>query len=133
MRANGASDIAQAVVLIVEDEFFVRFEIANYLRDAGYIVVEAASAQGALAICRDQMPVHVLITDIQLNDPSLSGWDVADGFRAVRKDIPVIYTSGNTSDRTRSVPDSLFFNKPYRPAEVLSACQQFIAAGGSPE
>jgi hypothetical protein len=36
--------------------------------------------------------------------------------------MPVIYTSGNSADRSRSVQDSLFFEKPYDAAEVVEAC-----------
>jgi CheY-like chemotaxis protein len=81
-------------------------------------------------MCREGPAIDVLITDIQLNE-SGTGWDIAEAFRASSKNIPVIYTSGTASDRTRSVPNSLFFNKPYQPAEVLQACQQLIASNGS--
>jgi hypothetical protein len=37
------------------------------LRDAGWVVMEAATSDDALAMCRDGVAVHVLITDIQLN------------------------------------------------------------------
>jgi CheY-like chemotaxis protein len=83
-----------------------------------------------MAFCHDGKPVHVLITDIHLNDTA-DGWDVAEAFRAARDDIPVIYTSGNAHDQTRSVPNSLFFNKPYRPAEVVRACRQLVESHGS--
>src|SRR5437016_803541 len=39
--ANGAR---AAVVLVVEDEFLIRSDIAEHLREAGYTVVETASA-----------------------------------------------------------------------------------------
>jgi len=36
--------------LVVEDEILVRLAIANYLRDAGYSIVEAADAIEALGV-----------------------------------------------------------------------------------
>jgi hypothetical protein len=30
-------------------------------------------------------------------------------------------------DEKQSVPDSLFFIKPYRPAEVVSKCKELVA------
>ena len=39
--ANGAHALA---VLVVEDDFFVRYDIAGCLREAGYAVVETGSA-----------------------------------------------------------------------------------------
>jgi len=65
--------------------------------------------------------VDVVFTDIQLAGV-LSGWDVAEQFRAVRTDMPIIYTSGNLVDRDRRVIGSLFFEKPYRADVIVEAC-----------
>jgi CheY-like chemotaxis protein len=122
-------EIGAAVVLVVEDELFLRCDLADYLREAGCVVMEAASADHAMAVCKDGAALHILITDIQLNG-SASGWDVAEAFRAVRSDVAVIYTSADAHDRVRSVPNSLHFNKPYRPSDVVRACDQLMAARG---
>ena len=42
--ANGAHALA---VLVVEDDFFVRYDIAGCLREAGYAVVETGTAAEA--------------------------------------------------------------------------------------
>jgi CheY-like chemotaxis protein len=127
MDGARAKEIQPPVVLIVEDEVILRWQLADCFREAGCIVMEAASAKDAMALCDDGLAVHVLITDIQLNG-SGSGWDVAEAFRALWQNIPVIYMSGNASDRTRSVSNSLFFDKPYRSSEVVKASQLLIAA-----
>lgn len=114
------------IALIVEDEVFLRWELADCLQGAGWIVVEAASMDQALKISRQGPFIDVLITDIYLNG-SGSGWDIAEIFRASSNNIPVVYTSGNSADRTRAVSNSVFFNKPYRSEEVLQACQQLIS------
>ena len=62
-------------ILAVEDEFFVRQDIASFFQDAGWVVVEAESGYRAIAICRSDMPIDVLFTDIQL-----IGWEVAEAF-----------------------------------------------------
>lgn len=56
----------------------------------------------------------------------LSGWDVAEQFRAVRADVPIIYASGNSINRSRAVAGSLFFEKPYRPADLVEACRRLV-------
>jgi CheY-like chemotaxis protein len=122
-----AKQIKPPVVLIVEDEWFIRSNLAECFRNAGYIVVEAANAGHAMAVCHDGMQIHVLITDIHLDD-NASGWDVAQRFRAIQNTLPVIYTSGNIHDRARSVPNSLFFNKPYQPEEIVRACENLLTA-----
>ena len=127
---TSSKKLGSAIVLIVEDEFFLRCDLADCLREAGFVVMEAASADRAMAVCEDGMAVHILIADIQLNGFT-SGWDVAEAFRAVWGDVAVIYTSGDSHDRTRSVPNSLYFSKSYQPTEVVRACQQLVAPQGS--
>ena len=114
------------VILVVEDEYLVRQIIVECLRDAGYVVLEAETGEEAIAMCGSENAIDVLFTDIQLNG-SLSGWEVAERFRATRNGMPVVYTSGNRQDRTRCVPDSVFFDKPYHPAEVLRICRQLTS------
>jgi CheY-like chemotaxis protein len=108
MTKTSPQELGSLVVLIVEDEFFLRCDLADCLRDAGWVVMEAATADHAMAMCRDEMALHVLITDIQLN-ASTSGWDAAEAFRALSSDIAVIYPSAYSGDRTRFRGQQLAF------------------------
>jgi CheY-like chemotaxis protein len=111
------------VVLIVEDEWLLRDLIAHDFRDAGWEVLDVGTAEGALALLREGRRIDVVFTDIQLAG-YLSGWDVAEAFRTGRADIPIVYTSGNSVDRSRRVHPSLFFDKPYQPAAIIEACHR---------
>lgn len=118
MNPKGAS----GVILVVEDEWLVRDVVVQALRDAGWQVIEASTAEDAIALTRaGHQHIDVVFTDIQLAG-RLSGWDVAEQCRAARADFPVIYASGNAADRSRRVAGSLFFNKPYSTADVVDAC-----------
>jgi two-component system, response regulator PdtaR len=117
---NGAHAL---VILLVEDEFLVRCNIANCLQDAGYVVVETASGDGAIEFCKSGMSIDIAFTDINLAGTA-SGWDVAECFRMHRPDVPVFYTSGKMIDPQRCVPGSVFVPKPYHSTDVLSACQR---------
>jgi two-component system, response regulator PdtaR len=129
VNATPPAQLHRLVALIVEDEILVRCDLADCLRDAGWMVMETPNADHAMALCKDGIVVHVLITDIQL-DGSANGWDVAEAFRASSSDVAVIYTTGNSHDRKRCVPDSMHFTKPYQPTEVVRACQELVARGG---
>lgn len=111
------------VVLVVEDEWLVREAIAQAFRHAGWEVLESCTAEAAIAYVRAGLRIDVIFTDIQLGG-HLSGWDVAEQFRAARADAPIIYTSGNAADRSRRVRGSLFFDKPYQAAEIVDACRR---------
>jgi CheY-like chemotaxis protein len=124
---NGSDTL---VALLVEDEWLVREEIADALRAGGWCVFEAASGESALAFLRSGQHIDVVITDIQLAG-ELTGWDVAEEFRAARPDIPVIYASGNSHENPRKVQGSVFFNKPYCTSDLLEACAGLCQAGDS--
>jgi CheY-like chemotaxis protein len=118
-----ANDTKPLHVLVVEDEFMLREDIAAYLRDCGCAVYEAATAEEAVVMCRTVgLRLHVLFTDINLNGAA-EGWQVAEAFRTACPTIGVLYTSGNSLDRSRCVPGSGFLTKPYDRAEVLKACR----------
>ena len=110
----------RCVVLIVEDDVFVRMDLAAGLSAAGWSVLEAASGRQALDVCDSGQHVDLLVTDINLGN-GLTGWDVARTFW-LRYSTPVIYMSANPDDPQHHVPASLFMRKPCRPAELSDAC-----------
>jgi CheY-like chemotaxis protein len=118
-----ANDADAVVVLVVEDEIFVRFDVAGCLEDAGYDVVEAATGEEAIALCNSGTSIDMVITDINLGG-SASGWDVAEWCRTARPDLPVVYTSGKSIDPERCVAGSIFMSKPYRHSDILDVCQR---------
>jgi CheY-like chemotaxis protein len=113
------------VILVVEDEWLIRDEIASALRDVGWQVFEAGSGEAATAVAECTSNIDVLFTDIQLYGLQ-NGWDVAEAFRIAHPTSGVVYASGNAPDRTRSVIGSRFFDKPYRVADVLAACEELV-------
>ena len=121
--------ITPLLILVVEDDFLVRQCIVDWLRRSGHVVIEATTGEEAIALLHAQVdePINALFTDIQLGG-RLNGWDVAEVSRAADPKVPVLYTSGNSSDRNRQVSNSLFFNKPYRPADILRAIEGSLAA-----
>jgi CheY-like chemotaxis protein len=86
------------VVLVVEDEWFLRDCIAAHLRAARWHVIEARSGEAAIELLKERRHVDVLFTDIQLGG-AVDGWDVGVTFRKVLPEIPVIYTSGCARSR----------------------------------
>lgn len=109
-------------VLVVEDEWFVRAEIAERLRDAGFDVLEADSGERAVEVAQNGHAVDVVFTDIRLGGP-LNGWDVGEAFRSARPEVGVIYASGAVIEPPREVEESRFFAKPYDPSAVVAACR----------
>jgi CheY-like chemotaxis protein len=120
-----AQTVPALVVLVVEDEFFVRTDIADFLRGAGYVVLETESGEDAVALCESGMSIDIVFTDINLTG-RISGWDVAECCRADRPNIPILYTSGKIIEPGRRVSGSVFLSKPYQRADVLIACERLL-------
>lgn len=106
------------VVLVVEDEFLVRDLIVFELTLAGFEVLEAASAEGALDLLARHKRIDLLFTDIRL--PGKNGWQLAEDVRGRFSNVPIIYASGY-SDLRHPLSHSKFLQKPYRPSQVLQA------------
>ena len=105
-------------VLVVEDEFMVRDMIVYELQLAGFDVLEAASAEDALALLPGVDRIDLLFTDIRL--PGMDGWTLAENIRGRHAQVPIIYASGY-ADRVEPLPHSKFLQKPYMPSQVLQA------------
>jgi len=54
------------VVLYVEDEFRIRWTTSEYLRDAGFRVIEATSATEAIEVVSCLTQVDIVFCDINL-------------------------------------------------------------------
>jgi len=118
------------VVLIVEDDVFVRMDLAAELSASGWNVLEASSGRQALDVCESGERVDLLVTDINLGK-GVTGWDVARVFW-LRDSTPVIYMSANPDDPRHHVPASLFMRKPCRAAELSEVCSGLHRASSRP-
>ena len=102
---NSRSGRDSLIVLVVEDEFLLQLEIVECLQNAGCVVLEAWSANEAIAMCRNGEPVDILVTDIDLRRPG-TGWEVAGALRELRPGAGVIYVSGSSLDPSISAIES---------------------------
>jgi CheY-like chemotaxis protein len=112
-------------VLIVEDEWLVRMELAQAFEDAGLTVLESASAEDAIATMDREARIDLLVTDIRLTGP-MTGWDLATRARALRPEIAVIYVSANPPVAGRDVSGSVFIDKPALVTHVLGEAMRLL-------
>lgn len=129
---NTRQPASRPLLLVVEDEPLVRELIVLELEDAGYDVAEAEDGATALAILEREPGVALLFTDIR-RPGGMTGWDIAERARVLRPGLPVIYTTGYSSEDLRLVAGAQFLRKPYRPAMVIAAIEQCgVAPPGQP-
>jgi CheY-like chemotaxis protein len=76
----------------------VRELVTEVLRGFGYTVLEAIDGPAGLAILQSTQRVDLLITDMGL--PGLNGGQVAEGGRASRPDLKVLFMTGYAESMT---------------------------------
>lgn len=122
-----------STILIVEDEVLVRLPMAEYLRDAGYRVIEASNAAEAVAIMGAGESLDAVFTDCNMPG-RMNGIDLALWVRRSYPDIKVLMTSGacdliHVADTAYSgIP---LLHKPYSLDFVYQRLADLIAADRS--
>jgi PAS domain S-box-containing protein len=82
-------------ILLVEDEADVRHLVSQTLRECGYTVLEAASAEDTMPLIdRYEGPIDILVSDVVM--PGMNGPELAARFLSKRPGTPVLYLSGYT-------------------------------------
>jgi len=114
-----------ARILIVEDDVLIRAAAAQYLRGAGFEVLEAVSVEQALELLRAG-PVKAVFADVKLPGTQ-SGLDL---MRIVQADFPkakVLLTSGVVKADEITTEGITLLRKPYFLFEVERHLRALIA------
>jgi DNA-binding response OmpR family regulator len=86
----------QRAVLVVEDDVLERGPLAEYLRDAGFRVVEAANAREAVEVLSAETGIDIVFSDVRMPGP-MDGIGLAGWVSENRGELPVLLTSGDRS------------------------------------
>ena len=106
------------VVLVVDDEPVVRLIAAETLRDAGFDVLEADDAAGALEVLRTEGGIELMCTDVQMPG-ALDGIELARLVKMLFPNVRVVLSSG-FSPRNPCLTGVPFLPKPYFPSELVA-------------
>ena len=101
-------------ILYVEDDALFRITLADHLRNVGYHVVEAGTAEEAVKVLSSGTKIDLVFSDVELPG-TMGGFALAVWIRRHHLFIPVVLTSGVGSvtcplTRQHLVP---FLEKPY--------------------
>jgi two-component system, response regulator PdtaR len=125
--AVAGADEAPLPILLVEDEIFIRIANAEWLRDAGYAVIEAANAQEALDVLESGARVALVATDVTMPG-QLDGLGLAASVRSTHPGLPVILLSAHVPDDIAPYADAAL-HKPYSPYELTAVVASLIGKG----
>jgi two-component system, response regulator PdtaR len=99
-------------------------DAADMISQAGFIVIQAANADEAIAILTARPDIHVVFTDIQMPG-SMDGLKLARFVRDRWPPIRIVVTSGHVRVGDDDLPaGSVFLRKPYRDEEIIGALRQ---------
>jgi CheY-like chemotaxis protein len=118
------------LVLIVEDEPLIQFELESTLREGGYATDVASNSEAAITKLEASSEIRALVSDINLGG-QITGWDVARRARQLFPDLPVVYVTSVAAEEwaSQGVPKSLLILKPFAPAQITTAVSQLLNAG----
>jgi signal transduction histidine kinase len=110
-----AAPAAAGTALLVDDEELVRTSTAEMLRELGYRVVEAASAEEALRLIGDGFRPDLVVTDHLM--PGMDGTDLARCVLSERPEVRILIISGY-AETEGIAPDLPRLTKPFRSDEL---------------
>ena len=125
-----AERIPMAVILIVEDDVFIREVADMMIQDWGHQTLCASDIDEALLLLRTAQPIDALFTDIYLKELVLGGCELALQAIALRPNLRVLYTTGNTiTEKMKEllIEGTQFLHKPYTQNQLQNSIERTLA------
>jgi CheY-like chemotaxis protein len=113
--------IRPPVLLVVEDEVIIRISVCDFLRNAGFTVIEAGSAREALALLKVRRDIALVVTDIHMSDVR-EGLDL---IREIRRSFPAVKVI-TASAYQNSEPVEATVVKPYSLERLLAVIKSVL-------
>lgn len=118
-----------AVILIVEDEAFIRLIAERMIQGWGHSTLSAGDMDVALSVLRSPQHIDALFTDIHLKAAALGGFELAQEAVRLRPRLRVLYTTGNSlTDETQAlfVEGASFLLKPYGEPQLRDSIERLL-------
>jgi CheY-like chemotaxis protein len=116
------------VILIVEDDPLLRVLAVEVVEEAGFVALEAADADEAVALLESRLDISLLFTDVDMPG-SMDGLKLAHAVRDRWPPIKILLVSEHTRPQPSELPsNSCFVGKPYRAAAMV---EQLRSIGSS--
>ena len=118
-----------AIILVVEDEVFIRQAAEWAIEDLGHTPLMAEDLASALAHLSAPGSIDALFVDIRLSGLPLGGYDVANQALDLRPNLRVLYTSGkplSTEMSDQFVGGGQFIQKPYSPEQLEASVGKLL-------
>jgi two-component system response regulator ResD len=114
-------------VMIADDEERMRKLVGDFLKKAGYRVIEAENGKRALDVFQEEINIDLIILDVMM--PVLDGWTVCREIRKTSR-VPVIMLTarGEESDQLFGfdLGANEYVTKPFSPSVLVARVQALL-------
>jgi CheY-like chemotaxis protein len=120
-----------AVILVVEDDVFIRQMAETMILDWGHQILSGCDVPEALTHLRSPQHIDALFTDVHLRGEIHGGCDVARQAILLRPGLRVLYTTATRDPEkmyARFAAGTHFLPKPYTEHQLGSSLQSLLAA-----
>jgi CheY-like chemotaxis protein len=124
-----AERLSMAVVLLVEDDVFVRNIAEMMIGELGHHTLAAGDIEEALALLCSDQPIDALITDIRLKSATQGGFELAQQAMRLRPTLRVLYMTGSSLSAEMSalfVEGGHFLQKPYSEIQLQHSVERLL-------
>lgn len=120
-----------SVILIVEDDVFIRQTAEMIIEDWGHETLLASDVEEALVLLKSDRHIDALFTDIYLKTAVLGGFELANEAVKLRPGLRVLYTTGNlVTDKMKAlfIGGTQMLRKPYTELQLETCFAGLLAA-----
>ena len=131
MGRRSRQRVQMAVILVVEDDVFIRQVAEMMIEDLGHQTLSASDMGEALVLLNSPSHIDAIFTDVYLKTEVHGGCDLATQAVALRPLLRVLYTTGNTvTDAMKSMflTGTQILRKPYTQIALQDAVGLMLAA-----
>jgi len=119
---------AVPTILVVEDDILIRLVTSDYLRDSGFVVIEASNADEAVRLLKTSEAIDLVFSDINMPG-EMDGFGLAHWIAQNQPHLKVMLTSGvaRPDPTTGSASQVPLLAKPYRQEELIRRLRAMLA------
>src|SRR2546423_224129 len=116
-------------ILVVDDEIIILSLARSMLTRYGYSVLEASNGAEALHLFEVWPDLEVDLALIDIVMPNMNGIELSDRLRALRPNLPVLYTSAYSESEilrpvfTRGLP---YLAKPFSSVRLIAKIREML-------
>lgn len=121
-------------VLIADGDILVRHAIADYLRNCGYTVIEAMSADEVVTVLRaENLPVHAVLCDAEING-TMTVFELRAWILQHRPGLQIAMAA--SVEKAAAIAAELCdegpqLSRPYDPQTVVTHIKRLLGLGSS--